>query len=1162
MSNFDFIKQNPEYAVLAKPAITAEEMLIDYPDLCAFSCRKALEFGVQWVYTVEKVYFSSHDKLMSLIHNWPIKNADTMMNAMWPEIKDLVYLGNDSAHEKDAISQKQALVALNTLFDFLKWIDWKYGKHTKGYTPPVFDTKKIKKSYSPAAANKLKHKAMTLIKERDALLEQYKAEMEGKDQKIKDQNKALDEAKALLEKLQAEREALLEEVRRQAEEIAKRKSKNLPPPQPKTEYETRKQLIDLDLIYMGWNLDDTTQVREEYMVDNMAGVPGAKGYADYVLFGKDGLPLAVIEAKSVTKDPTSGETQALHYADALQKKFGRRPMIFTTNGYQTWFWDDMTGPKRQVSRLFSRSDLEKLILRREQRHDLATLEINREITGRYYQMEAIRAVCDATQKGVRKHLLVMATGTGKTRTAASLVDVLTRGGYATNILFLADRTALVKQALQAFQEHLPDLSLCNLCENKENRDARVVFSTYPTMLNAIDSARDGFGVPFFTPAHFDLIILDESHRSIFKKYRTIFRHFDAIMVGLTATPKTDVDHNVYDFFDLEQDVPTYSYDYETAVEKDHVLVPYYTYEVTTQFLEEGIVYDDLPEEEKEKYREDFMEDDFVPDFIPSENLNKFIFATSTVDIVLQDLMERGIKVQGGDRLGKTIIFAQNKNHAEFIIQRFDALYPEYKGHFARKITCEDAYAQTVLDSFKVPEKEPHIAVSVDMMDTGIDVPECVNLVFFKKVRSKAKFWQMIGRGTRLCPDLICQDHVVGEEYVGKRHFLIFDYCGNFTFFSQIPNGVSSKSAASLSERIFGKQIQMIANLQQPPYAADDLQTWRGELVEQCSGLIQKLNRDRAEVHLQLQYVNKFKQEGALQKLSDLDQDELLTYIAPIIHLMGGEELAKRFDNMLYGIMLGMMTGASYVQQAIQSVCRLCARLEKKAAVPQVAEKLPLIQLVQTEEFWASGNLLEVERARKELRDLIKFLDNDKKALITTDLVDVVIDNRLLPSGFVPPAFDPEAYRKAVEAYVLEHRYVTSIHKLMHNLPLTPADYGELERILTQELGSREQYNKAFEGQEFGLVIRKITKLDHDAAMEAFAEFINDASLNSQQIDFVKKIIAHVEMNGYMEDPSQLNTSPEFQGMNIFQLFDRKTTFALIGALTQVKQNAQKPEGVA
>ncbi|MBR6385671.1 MAG: DEAD/DEAH box helicase family protein, partial [Ruminococcus sp.] len=598
-----------------------------------------------------------------------------------------------------------------------------------------------------------------------------------------------------------------------------------------SEFKTRKIYIDVDLKSMGWKFDGTdADVWEEYPVTGMPNASG-EGFVDYVLFGKDGLPLAIIEAKRSSKDPNIGRKQAVLYADCLEKKFGRRPMMFTSNGFETYFWDDKSSPQRKVSGFFTKSDLEKLMNRRETRKKLKTIAIDEKITDRYYQIEAIRAVCEHFEEGFRKALIVMATGTGKTRTASSLTDVLSRGGYITNILFLADRTALVKQAKDDFKNYLPDMSLCNLCSNKDDRNARIIFSTYPTILNAIDNTKTKDGTPLFSPAHFDLIITDESHRSIFKKYRAIFEYFDSLIVGLTATPKTDVDRNTYDFFEVENGVPTYAYDYETAVYKDHYLVPYYNYEVKTKFLEEGITYDELSEEDKRRYEEDFTEDGYIPDFIPSEKLNRFIFNEITVDTVLQDLMERGIKVEGGDRLGKTIIFAQSKEHAEYIIERFNKLYPKYNGRFAQRITCDDSYAQIVIDDFK-QKKMPVIAVSVDMMDTGIDVPECVNLVFFKKVRSKTKFWQMIGRGTRLCKGLSCIDGIDGE-YTDKKRFLIFDYCGNFEYFREHQNGYETRETKSLTENIFCKRVQLIVALQDSKFTDSEYQIFRSELIASC-----------------------------------------------------------------------------------------------------------------------------------------------------------------------------------------------------------------------------------------------------------------------------------------------------------------------------------------
>ena len=697
------------------------------------------------------------------------------------------------------------------------------------------------------------------------------------------------------------------------------------------------------------------------------------------------------------------------------------------------------------------------------------------------------------------------------------------------------------------------MSLCNLCSNKDDRSARIVFSTYPTMLNAIDDMKTKDGQRMFTPAHFDLIIIDESHRSIFKKYRAIFEYFDAIMVGLTATPKTDVDRNTYDFFEMEHGVPTYAYDYETAVYQDHVLVPYYNYEVKTKFLEEGITYDDLSDEDKERYEEDFIEDGLMPDFIPSAQLNKFVFNETTVDTVLQDLMERGIRVAGGDRLGKTIIFAQNKRHAEFILERFNKLYPKYRGTFAQRVICDDTYAQTIIDDFKIPEKDPVIAVSVDMMDTGIDVPECVNLVFFKKVRSKTKFWQMIGRGTRLSKELTCIDQIDGE-YTAKRRFLIFDYCGNFEYFRAHKEGFESRETKTLSENIFGKQIRIAVALQESAFAGDNYQSWRSELVETCYSQVLALNTDLIAVRLHIQSVEKFKKPGAFNYISEGDKGELMQQIAPIVHLDDNDEFAKRFDNFMYGLVIAQIEQMPSLKNAQKQLRDIGTLLERKVSIPQVKAKLPIIKEVNTDAFWDANDVLLYERVRKELRELIKFLnDVDPRKPIITRLSDPIIDQK--EGDPMEPGYDFEDYRAKVNRYVNENGNALAIYKLTHNIPLSAADYSELEHVLTSELGSKEDYEREYGDTPFGLLIRKIAKLDHEAAMQAFSQFINDQSLNQKQIAFVHKIINHIEQNGYMENVTELQNPPFDKPISFVKLFDARTRAALLAAINKVKENA-------
>ena len=1119
MTNFYFLQSTPEYALFAPAAIEAERVYPTSPAMCAIGCRKALELAVQWVYAADNTMQMPYkDNLQSLIHEPSFRFA--LDRNTWGKLPYIIKLGNLSVHTGRSVSTGDALASLRALFEFIQWVDYCYGS---AYEERAFDEAKIPTEKVVVDTKKIKEQA-NLLAEKDAELEALRKKVE---------------------ELSTQYTAAKAEHQRSRTFV----------PEDLSELETRRRYIDIDLKEMGWQLDGPdADVRREYPLTGMPAKSGT-GAADYVLFGKDGLPLAVVEAKRTGKDPNAGRTQAVLYANCLERKFGRRPMIFTTNGFETYFWDDQTGPQRKVSGIFSKDDLQKLMTRRTERMDMLTVPIQDKITDRYYQKEAIRAICEKIGQGFRKHLLVMATGTGKTRTASSLTDVLSRGKHVTNILFLADRTALVKQAKDDFKKYLPDLSLCNLCLNKEDVQARIVFSTYPTILNAIDDMRSKDGRRLFTPAHFDLIIIDESHRSIFKKYRAIFEYFDAILVGLTATPKIDVDRNTYDFFEMEHGVPTYAYDYETAVYEDHVLVPYYNYEVKMQFeADEGILYDRLSDEDKERYEDDFIEDDYLPKVIPSSKLNKFIFNEITVDTVLQDLMERGIKVAGGDRIGKTIIFAQGKGHAEFILQRFNKLYPQYKGNFIQRVICDDAYAHSVIENFKKPDEPPHIVVSVDMLDTGIDVPECVNLVFFKKVRSKTKFWQMLGRGTRLCPELTCIDQIDGE-YTGKRRFLIFDYCKNFEFFRQHKEGYEAHETKTLSENIFGKRIRLAALLEVPAFAEDGFQAWREALVAVCHSQVAALPQDRIAVKLRMEYVERYKELSAFSHIGEEDRRNLIQQLAPIVFSDDPDEYAKRFDNFMYGLILADMEQTPAFRYAQKQLRDVAALLESKNNIPQVKAKLSIIREIGTDAFWDANDILALETVRQELRSLIQFLmdSGSRKAPVFTRLSDPVIDQQ--EGVLLDPAYDFEDYRAKVNRYINEHGDTLAIYKLTHNIPLSVGDYTELERVLTAELGSREDYTREFGDTPFGLLVRKIAKMDHEAAIKAFSGFISDQSLNQQQIAFVHKVIHHIEQNGYMESIVTLRKPPFDKPISFIKLFDADRQERLIKLINAVRDNA-------
>ena len=684
-TNFDFLLKDSQFEPFSDAAVATEKVLPISPALCATACRRALEFAVKWVYSVDGSLRKPYeDKLVTLISTEDFR--DLLPTGMMAKLDYLRKVGNNATHNSKGVSRDQAVLALENLHSFMDFIAYCY---STDYTETSFDKSLLE------AKGDFRTKALPAVEEVSF--------------------------QALLEENFPKRGKL---TAKRAEQLKRGYTVR---PMDLTEAETRKAYIDVMLQDAGW--ERGTNWVDEYPIDEMPNKSG-KGAADYVLLGDNGLPLAVIEAKRTSVNVEKGRQQAVLYADFLEKKQGQRPVIFMTNGYETRIWNDQYYPERPVSGIYSKRDLEKEFNKMKDRASLKAVRVNDVISNRHYQKEAIQSVCDSfDQRNRRKALLVMATGSGKTRTVISLVDVLIRHGWVKNLLFLADRNALVTQAKRAFHNLLPTLSLCNLTEGKEEASARGVFSTYQTMMNCIDTTRDEQDQRLFTPGHFDLIIVDEAHRSIYNKYKDIFTYFDALLVGLTATPKDEIDKNTYDIFDLESGVPTYGYELSQAVE-GKFLVNFRSIETELKFMTEGISYDDLSSEEKEEYENTFTDEDGnIPEAIEPSALNQWIFNKDTIKKALNTLMTHGQRVEFGEKIGKTIIFAKNHNHAEKILEVWNQEYPNYPPHYAMVIDNYINYAQSLIDDFSDKNKMPQIAISVDMLDTGIDVPEILNLVF-------------------------------------------------------------------------------------------------------------------------------------------------------------------------------------------------------------------------------------------------------------------------------------------------------------------------------------------------------------------------------------------------------------------------------------------------
>jgi type I restriction enzyme R subunit len=1116
VSQFAYLQA--EWADVYDAAARAESLARPDPRAACFYARRALELLVHWVYKHDSaVVLPYQDNLGALVHEPTFRNAAGP--AVFNKAKLVTKLGNNAVHSLRAVSVDEAVVAVRELFHVGYWLAHTYAKGAKPPAGTAFYPDKL-----PDAATGAKQTAEQLLK--------LEEQLHAKDDKLS----------ALL----ADNDALDAELARLRAEIVEAKKANTAHADQHdySEAETRDYFIDLLLKEAGWPLSDARD--REFEVDGMPNNKG-KGYVDYVLWGDDGLPLGLVEAKRTKKDARVGQQQAKLYADCLEARFGRRPVIFCSNGYEHWLWDDTAYPPRAVQGFYKKDELELLVQRRTTRKPLAQADVNEGIAGRYYQTRAIRRVAESfdTDKQ-RKALLVMATGAGKTRTVIALVDLLQRCNWAKRVLFLADRVALVNQAASAFKTHLPESAPVNLVTEK-NTEGRVFVSTYPTMMGLIDDTRDGqrrFGV-----GHFDLIVIDEAHRSVFQKYRAIFDYFDALLVGLTATPKEELDRNTYGLFDLEDGVPTDAYSLDDAV-RDKFLVPAQSLAVPVKFPRDGVSYDELSETEKEAWDALDWEEGEVPTAVEAPAVNKWFFNEDTVDKVLAHLMTNGMKVAGGDRLGKTIVFAKNEQHAQFIAERFDANYPKLKGHFAQVITFQTEYAQSLIDAFSQKDKDPHIAVSVDMLDTGIDVPEVVNLVFFKQVRSKTKFWQMVGRGTRLCPDLFGP----GDD---KRCFLILDYCGNLDFFKANPDAANASVSEPLGKRLFKARLELVQTLDKCNTAEARDAELRHDTAERLRTEVAAMNVDNFVVRPKRQFVERYAAPEAWQVLTEDARRELTTEVAGLPSELDAEpEEAKRFDMLLLRLQLAVLNVEPSFERLRDQLKEIAGALEEKAAIPMVHKELALIHELQGDEWWQDATAPMLEQVRKRLRMLVQFIEKTRRSPVFTDVKDELGPAELVDLPAFAGAAGFERFREKARAFLREHENHPTVHKLRTNVPLTAPDLADLEALLTG-IGSPELVEKAkTEAHGLGLFVRSLVGLDREAAKAALSGFVGGKALTANQIEFVNLLVEHLTAHGAL-DAGVLYESPftDVAPLGPDDLFPGTPVAPLVEALERVRANA-------
>lgn len=1070
--NFYYLKNIDNLKDLYLFCKDAESFVIARPDLSAGQSRKALEYLVKLVYLLRNDAFPQRSSLFELVSSEDFTNFindASMLNSLHYIRK----IGNIAVHN-EVVSQKEALLSLKQLHLFtgelLKKLDLIIDY-------PLFDESLLVKT---------------------SLNNKNEIEVEIKDNLVNQLQHKIDKHSTLSV------------------------GANI------SEAETRKLYIDLYLKEAGWevlNKDNIKLPKKAGIEIKVNGMPNNQGigFVDYVLYGNNGKPLAIVEAKKASVAPIKGKHQAELYARCLRQEYGYEPIIYYTNGYQIWIIDQLGYPARQVFGFHNIKELEYLMQIRN-RGSIGDLIINQSITDRPYQKISITKVCESFNNMKRKALLVMATGTGKTRIAISLVELLQRNQWIKNVLFLADRTALVTQAKRNFNTHLPNhtISVISDKDKKPDLNARLVFSTYQTMINMIDGDDRTFGI-----GRFDLIVIDEAHRSIFNKYKAIFTYFDSLLVGLTATPRDEIERSTYSIFDLEEGMPTFYYEMEEAV-NDQFLVGYSVLDRTTKFLKQGVKYSELSEEEKEEYEKTFItpEGD-LPTELSGADFFKKIYNDNTVDLVLQTLMNEGLKINSGDTIGKTIIFAFNHVHAELIVKRFEKLYPELGSDYCKLIDNYVTYAQNIIDTFSVRDKMPQIAVSVDMLDTGIDVPDILNLVFFKRIYSKIKFIQMIGRGTRK------SENIFGHNSQ-KELFYIFDFCDNFSFFEMNPEGRKVNQGYSMTQKVFQMKLDILFELQKQEHQLNEYhKSFYQQIRTEIYQTVLSFNRDRILVRENMPIVDKYTLEEKWDYLSKYDIQEVKNNLTLLVDSDRDIESAKSFDLKVFYIMLSLLSDEIVAKKAVGHVISIASVLLDRLSISQVAAKKELLQEVVTQTYWNKINIKGLEHLRNEIRYLIQYI-KDESGIYTTDFKDELIDQGTKQVNIA----DFRTYEEKVLDYLLKNDSNKTVMKIKLLDKINALDLQELERILWNELGTKDDYFNVTDQENLAAFIRCLVGIEQTAINRKFNDYLNDNVLSSQQQQFVKIIIDYVRQNGDISKDDLVNKVP-FNEIDVVGLFKDK-----------------------
>lgn len=1095
--NFDYIKSFPELKKLYDYCSEAEEFALYKPNISATSARKAMEFIVKMIYAslVGQDYGFTVFEMITDVRFTDYVNDPTLVNT----IHYIRKMGNVAVHEGE-LSKDESLKILEELHFLVGEFCILLGL--------VNDYPEYKKPGTEAPAP---------------------APSKAEEKKVTEEPKKVTVEPELIAKFAPRMRQVKFDVKH-----------------GRDEEENKKLYMAACLREAGWPIVN----QQDQAMPCSAGINmllDDGDSVDYVLYGRDNRPLAIIEYTTTTKNLIEGRTKGIEKANKMAVKIGYKPVVYYTNGYHIYIIDQLGYRPRRVFQFHSIEELELLKLRGTMRQDISNPAIDDNITNRDYQKEAIRSTCKAFMDKRRHSLLIMATGTGKTRVSISLVDVLMKAGWIKNVLFLADRTSLVRQAHKNFNKLLPSVTTSIYAGGGFQRDpnARIIFSTYQTMINLInDDTRE------FSIGRFDLIIIDEAHRSIFKKYSALFHYFDALMIGLTATPRAEDNKSTYQMFELKNGHPDYAYELEQAI-ADGYLVGFSVLDKTTDALRRGIHYDELSEEEKEKFEDTFAtgddadEDaDYTGTVLDAKKVRGAkVISLGTIDAMLNDLMKNGLKINGGDKLGKTIIFANSHFEAEKIVERFQNLYPHLGLDFCKLIDSQIVGNLGLIDNFGERDQLPQVAVSVDMMDTGIDVPDVLNLVFFKNVGSKIKFLQMIGRGTRLSPN------VYGPG-MDKQGFLIFDYYDNFNYFrtkntwSTVNQDTNGKSFSMTPQSILlnERKLNILRNLIESDTLTTFDITYRDQLKAYFISMMRGLCNDDIEVQYNMAYVSKYRTAEQWDGFTDAKIDEICEHILPLFPSDPSPVKVKNFDLMIYVIedevpkrmeadkdIRKIRHGFGNVGKKIDG---MLSELVKLKTIPAIVQKEKLIgQMRNADLLFDNFSLQECERVRKELRDLMAYIPDDRKYYVV-DSKDFVIDT----SAGGGSVTKEKTYAEKAQEYIAKGN--PALAKLRNLDDLTQAEKDDLDTTFKTKLGTAADYAAWSGNRPLLPFLRVQIGIADEAIQTKFGTFLNPTTLDVQQLAYMNQIISYARENGDIAFLDLQKVSP-FCDVDIMALFGPK-----------------------